>query len=38
MPEKQLSGEVYYPKQQVIDHAIAKCEALYEFARKEIET
>ena len=35
MPEKQLSGEVYYPKQHVIDHANAKCKDLYDFAKKD---
>lgn len=37
MPDKQLKGEVYYPKQNVIDSANAKCEALYDFAKKDYQ-
>jgi len=35
MQEKKLSGEVYYPEQHIIDHANAKCQDLYEFAKKD---
>ena len=28
MAVKQLSGEVYYPTKEIIDHANAKCEDL----------
>ncbi|RKY93843.1 MAG: hypothetical protein DRQ01_03805, partial [Ignavibacteriae bacterium] len=37
MSEKQLSGEVHYPSEQVIKHANAKCDKLYKFAEEDYE-
>lgn len=35
MREKKLSGEVYFPSQQIIELANAKCEEIYKFARQD---
>ena len=35
MAEKKLSGEVYYPTEEIIKHAHAKCEHLYQSAEKD---
>jgi len=37
MADKKLSGEVFYPTDEVIKYANAKCDALYEFAEKDLE-
>jgi acetyl-CoA synthetase len=37
MPEKKLSGDVYHPSEEVINHANAKCDELYNFAEKDYE-
>ena len=37
MSDKQLSGEVYYPSKEVIQHAHAKCDELYKFASEDLE-
>jgi len=37
MPEKTLSGDVYHPSEEVINHANAKCDELYNFAEKDYE-
>lgn len=37
MSEKKLSGDVYHPTKEVIDHANAKCDELYNFAEKDYE-
>ena len=35
MAEKKLSGEVYYPSEEIIKSAHAKCQQLYESAEKD---
>jgi acetyl-CoA synthetase len=35
MSEKQLSGDVYYPTEEIIKQANAKCEELYKFAEND---
>ncbi len=35
MADKKLSGEVYYPSEEIIKSANAKCEQLYESAEKD---
>ena len=35
MAEKKLSGEVYYPSEEIINNANAKCEQLYQSAEKD---
>jgi len=35
MPEKKLTGEVYYPTKEIMDYAHAKCEGLYKLAEKD---
>ena len=35
MTEKKLSGEVYYPSEEIIKSAHAKCQQLYESAEKD---
>lgn len=35
MTEKQLSGEVYYPSEEILKNANAKCQKLYSFAEKD---
>lgn len=37
MSEKKLSGDVYHPTEEVINHAIAKCDELYNFAERDYE-
>ena len=37
MPEKKLSGDVYHPTEEVINHANAKCDELYDFAERDYE-
>jgi len=35
MSEKKLTGEVYYPSEEILKNAHAKCEQLYDFAEKD---
>jgi len=35
MAEKKLTGEVYYPTNEIMDYAHAKCESLYKSAEKD---
>ncbi|MCL5070403.1 MAG: acetate--CoA ligase [Actinobacteria bacterium] len=35
MTEKQLSGEVYYPSEEILKNANAKCQKLYSFAEND---
>jgi acetyl-CoA synthetase len=35
MAERKLSGEVFYPSEEVKNHANAKCDELYSFAAKD---
>ena len=35
MPEKKLTGEVYFPTKEIMDYAHAKCESLYKSAEKD---
>ena len=35
MAEKKLTGEVYYPTNEIMDYAHAKCENLYKSAEKD---
>ena len=35
MPEKKLTGEVYFPTKEIMDYAHAKCESLYKNAEKD---
>ncbi|MCU0631152.1 MAG: AMP-binding protein [Methanoregulaceae archaeon] len=35
MAEKKLNGEVYYPTNEIMDYAHAKCESLYKSAEKD---
>jgi len=37
MPEKKLTGDVYHPTEEIIKHANAKCEELYNFAESDYE-
>jgi acetyl-CoA synthetase len=37
MSEKQLSGDVYHPTEEVLNHANAKCNELYNFAEKDYQ-
>ncbi len=37
MADEKLSGEVFYPSKQVIKHANAKCEQLYQSAEEDYE-
>ena len=37
MLEKKLSGDVYHPTEEVINHANAKCDELYDFAERDYE-
>ena len=37
MAEKKLSGEVYYPSEEIIKSAHAKCKQLYESAEKNYQ-
>ncbi|MGB5894042.1 MAG: acetyl-coenzyme A synthetase N-terminal domain-containing protein, partial [Ignavibacteriaceae bacterium] len=37
MPAKKLSGDVYHPTEEVINHANAKCDELYNFAERDYE-
>ncbi|HUX60667.1 MAG TPA: acetyl-coenzyme A synthetase N-terminal domain-containing protein, partial [Ignavibacteriaceae bacterium] len=37
MSDQQLSGDVYYPSKEVIKHANAKCDDLYQFASENYE-
>jgi len=37
MAENNLQGDVYYPTEQVINHANAKCDELYNFAQNDYE-
>jgi acetyl-CoA synthetase len=34
MNEKNLSGEVYYPSNEIMEYANAKCKSIYEFAEQ----
>ncbi len=37
MSEQQLTGDVYYPSKEIIKHANAKCDKLYEAAENDLE-
>jgi acetyl-CoA synthetase len=37
MAEQNLTGEVFYPDEKVINHANAKCDELYSFAAKDYQ-
>ena len=37
MAEQNLTGEVFYPDEKVINHANAKCDELYSFATKDYQ-
>ncbi|MCH7774415.1 MAG: acetate--CoA ligase [Bacteroidetes bacterium] len=37
MSEKKLSGDVYHPTEEIINHANAKCDELYNFAERDYE-
>jgi acetyl-CoA synthetase len=36
MPEKQLTGDVYYPSSEIVEYGNAKCEELYKSASKDM--
>ncbi|MCW9066421.1 MAG: acetate--CoA ligase [Ignavibacteriaceae bacterium] len=37
MPDNKLTGDVYHPTEEVIKHANANCEELYNFAERDYE-
>ncbi len=37
MPDEKFSGDVFYPTEEVINHANAKCDELYNFAEEDYE-
>jgi len=37
MSEQKLSGDVYHPTEEIINHANAKCDELYNFAERDYE-
>ena len=37
MSEKKLSGDVYHPSEEIINHANAKCDEIYNFAERDYE-
>jgi acetyl-CoA synthetase len=37
MPDKKLTGDVFHPTEEVLNHANAKCDELYDFAEKNYE-
>ena len=37
MAEQNLTGEVFYPNEKVINHANAKCDELYSFAANDYQ-